>query len=153
MRRAAIVILGALTVLWILWTLYPVARYGGAVVVDPSTTSRIMGTRVGDEVHSAVGLTYTGIGGAMLVIVELLLVGAALVVSLRRPITARRAGLVVLVLWTGLWLGNALWMERLAGGQHVTGTIPVMVALLVVLGWAAVRWRRGPGAPVTGRSG
>ena len=41
-KRIAIALFDAVTWAWILWTLYQVARYGGAVLFDPSTTSRIM---------------------------------------------------------------------------------------------------------------
>ena len=46
-------ILGALTTLWILYTLYQVSRFGGAVVIDPGTISRIMAVRNEDVITTA----------------------------------------------------------------------------------------------------
>ena len=63
---------------WVLWTLYLVGRFGGAVLLDTSTTSRLMAVRTGEHVDSAIGLTYTGIGGAAIVVTEILVIAAAL---------------------------------------------------------------------------
>lgn len=141
MRRVAGLVLGGLTLVWVAYTLYVVGRYGGAVIVDTGTTSRIMGVREGERVFSAIGLTYTGIGGAVLVVLELFIVVAALLLSVSKCSMRRRLGLVLLCLWTLLWLGNSLWMETLTGWRHASGTSMLAVATIVVLAWSALRWR------------
>jgi hypothetical protein len=146
MRRWAERSLGFVAWGWVLWTLYQVGRFGGAVLVDPSTTGRIMAVRTDDQVHSAVLLTYQGIGGAVLVVVELLVVSAALALSCSTRHALRRAGLVVLCAWALLWLGNALWMERLMGGMHVVNTSLLAVVVVITMAWAALRWRARAGA-------
>jgi len=143
-RRFSSALLDAATWAWVLWTLYQVARYGGAVLFDPSTTSRIMGVVSGDRIDSAIGLTYTGWWGALLVVVELVLVGAALWWSHGARDARRRASLVLLAGWTLLWLGNSIWMEQLAAGRHVSRTSIVVVATVVVLARAVLRWTRAP---------
>ena len=61
MKKLALNILGVITWLWAIYTLIAVGRYGGAVLFDLSTTSRIMGVRNGAEITSAIGLTWHGL--------------------------------------------------------------------------------------------
>ena len=146
MRRVLTIICGIITVGWTLWTLFLVARFGGAVLLDPSTTSRIWAVRNSNGISSAIGLTYHGIEGAALVILELILVFASLIFTMRQRLKPRRAGLIVLGAWSLLWLANALWMERLAAGDHAADTIPTAIAALIVLAFAALRWRGDSGS-------
>lgn len=141
MRRVLTILCGIITIGWTLWTLFLVARFGGAVLLDPTTTSRIWAVRHDNDVTSAIGLTYHGIAGAALVILELILIFASLILALRRRLKSRRASLVLLGVWSLLWLANALWMEHLAGGDHAVRTIPIAIATLIVLAFAALRWR------------
>ncbi len=129
-------ILGALTTLWILYTLYQVSRFGGAVVIDPGTISRIMAVRNEDVITTAIGLTYHGLAGAVLVVTQVLVVSGALVGALLSTGRRRVPAIGVLAAWTGLWLGNALWL-RTHGWQHGTSTIGMAVALALALGWLA----------------
>jgi hypothetical protein len=39
-----------------------------------------------------------------------------------------------------LWLGNALWMERLTGGRHPTQTGLLAIVVIALMIWAALRW-------------
>jgi len=130
-------ILGLGTTLWILYTLYAILRFGGAVVLDPDTTSRIMGVNNSGVVVSSIGLTYHGLAGAVLVVTEALVVGAALAGALFLTGRRRVLALGVLVAWTAVWLGNALWL-RSNGWQHGTSTIGMAVALFLALGWMAI---------------
>ena len=143
-KRIAIALFDAVTWAWILWTLYQVARYGGAVLFDPSTTSRIMAVISGERIDSAIGLTYTGWCGALLVVVELVLVGTALWWSHGARVARRRASLVLLAGWTLLWLGNSIWMEQLSAGRHASRTSIVAVAAGLLLARAVLRWTRPP---------
>jgi hypothetical protein len=127
-------IFGLLTTLWILYTLYSILRFGGAVVLDPDTTSRIMGVNNSGVVVSSVGLTYHGLAGAVLVITQVLVVGAALIGALFLAGRRRLIAMGVLVAWTGVWFGNAMWL-RSHGWQHGTSTIGMAVALVLGLGW------------------
>ncbi|MHC4948923.1 MAG: hypothetical protein ACYTG1_11780 [Planctomycetota bacterium] len=146
MRAVAGIILGLVTWAWTLWTLALVGRFGGAVLLDPGTTSRIMATGTGTRLHSAFGLTYHGVEGAVVVVAELLVVGAALLASLGQSVRVRRPALVILVAWAGLWLANSIWMEQLSGGRHPTDTTLVGLAAIAVLGWTVLRWRSEPAA-------
>ena len=138
---------------WVLWTLYVVARYGGAVLVDGSTTSRIMAVRSAGQIDSAIGLTYTGIGGALLVLVELVLVGASLYLSRSPRDPLRRAALLVIVAWTLLWLGNSLWLAPLSGGGQIARVGLAALATLVVLLRTVLRWNTDgrPAGPAEAR--
>jgi hypothetical protein len=140
-KRIASMLTEVLTWLWVARTLAPVALYGGAVLVDPSTTARIMGYRADGVLHSAVGLTFTGLGGAALVLLEIVLVAGALLLSRSTNDGLRRAALCILVGWTLLWLGNAVWLDLLAGGRASPRTIVAAVALVVVLTRTVLLWR------------
>ena len=124
------------------WTIYLVGRFGGAVLLDQTTTSRIMAVRtIGQDIDSAIGLTYDGFAGAVLVIVELLVVVWALGGTLSRRAGSRRLGLAVLVGWTLLWLANSIWMETLTHWRHASMTSVIAGATVVVVAFAALRWR------------
>jgi hypothetical protein len=132
-------ITGTLTALWILYTLYQVIRYGGAVVVDPDTTARIMAVRNDAMTHSAIGLTYHGFAGAALVIAETLLILAALIGAFLLTGARRRACDLLLLSWTLLWLGNALWLQT-KGWDRIDdvaalGAVTIVLAVSVALSW------------------
>jgi hypothetical protein len=141
MRSRITIALAVLVWLWILYTLLVVGLFGGAVVLDPDTTARIMSVRNDNAMASSVGLTYHGLGGAALVVVELVLVAGALLLSFRSRGRARVWAPAVLVLWTALWLGNALWL-RTVGWDHPSG-YGIVAAMVIVLAWAVLRWRPG----------
>ena len=128
--------------LWVARTLAPVVLYGGAVLVDPSTTSRIMGYRSQGQFHSAIGLTYTGLWGAAIVVAEIVLVAGALLLSRSTTDWLRRVALGVLVGWTLLWLGNAVWLDQLAGGRILPRTVLAALALVVVLTRTVLLWHK-----------
>jgi len=111
MRKTTTFLLGAFVVVWTGYTLSAVARYGGAVLADLSTTGRIMAVRNDELVYSAVGLTYHGVIGAMLVVVE------------------------IIVVWTALWLGNAIWL-RTRGWDSPADFAIMVAAMFVTLAWA-----------------
>ncbi len=140
MRKVAVLVYGAITWLFVIYTLIAVGRYGGAVLFDLSTTSRIMAVRNGDVIHSAIGLTWHGLPGAVLVVLELVLVAGAMVLSLNKAVGKRRIGGVILILWALLWLGNSIWMETLMAWRHVTTTSLLFVATLAVATWVGLRW-------------
>lgn len=141
MKRSSTFLCGFFTFSWTLFSLYVVARLGGAVVLDPETTSRVMSTGINGRLYSAIGLTYTGVAGAALVIAQLVLVVGALVAILLPTRRVRRLGLTVIVLWALLWLGNSIWMETLSGGSHPSGTSLLGVVVLVILAFAVLRWQ------------
>lgn len=140
-RSGWIPILGAIVWIWALYTLYNVSRFGGAVLFDLSTTSRIMGVHDGERIRSAVGLTYHGLPGALLVLVQIGLVVAALLASLSRETTRRRLAGVSLTLWSLLWLVNSIWMETLMGGEHPSDTTMLVLVTVAVGAWTALRWK------------
>ena len=123
-----------LSTFWVVYTLYAILRFGGAVVVDPSTTSRIMAVRNGDVLSSAVGLTYHGLSGAALVILEVVIVAAALYAGLFASGRRRQVGTLVLVAWSSLWLANALWLRSL-GWQRGSDTVGIIVLWIATVGW------------------
>jgi hypothetical protein len=120
MRKTATFMLGLFVVSWTGYTVSAVLRYGGAVLLDLNTTGRIMSVRSDDLIHSAIGLTYHGAGGALLVVIETLVVLAALWFGIRGYGARRLAAVTVVVGWTALWLVMA-------------------AALLLTLAWAGLR--------------
>jgi hypothetical protein len=119
---------------WVVYTLYTIARYGGAVVLDPETTGRIMAVNNDGRIITAWGLTYHGATGALLVIVQFVIVTLALLAAHYSSAAGRIVGLIVLVAWAGLWLGNALWLGTV-GWIHPTDTAALGVAALATIGW------------------
>lgn len=138
MRRVVTIVLGLLVLAWILYTLQAVGRFGGAVVVDPDTTARIMGVRNGPDVYSVPGLTYHGYGGAALVIAELLVVLGGAILAFFGSGWRRATGLLVLIAWTALWLGGGLWMRRY-GSDRPFDIVMMSAAMLVAIAWSALR--------------
>ena len=135
MRKTTTFLLGVFVVVWTGYTLSAVARYGGAVLVDLSTTGRIMAVRNDELVYSAVGLTYHGVIGAMLVVAEIIVVLAALWFGLRGSGWKKLAAVLVLVAWTALWLGNAIWL-RTRGWDSPADFAIMVAAMFVTLAWA-----------------
>ena len=64
-------------------------------------------TMMSNGITQAWGLTYTGWGGAILSLVEAILVVGALCVSRTRHLAYRSLGHLILILWAGMWLVNA----------------------------------------------
>ena len=138
MRQTTTVLLGLLVVTWTGYTLSAVLWYGGAVLLDFDTTSRIMSVRNDEFIHSAIGLTYHGVGGALLVIFETTAVLAALWFGIRASGGKRLAAALVVVAWTALWLGNAIWLQSL-GWSRSSDLWLMVAAMLLTLAWAGLR--------------
>ncbi len=110
---------------------------------DPASTTKLYYTVVGDVSYDAWGLTYTGIVGLLLAIVQLLVVTSAAVAStLRsdRALKARRAGHLVLCGWSALW---ALNLIRSAAITLSLDSIAQATLLSVLLGCTVLRASRG----------
>jgi hypothetical protein len=88
------------------------------------------------ESYTSWGLTYVGQAGHVLRLAELAGVLIATVLSVLPQSGPRRVGLVALVAWAGLWLGNALWMVIIAPIQ-----ILVLVALFMLVFFVATAAR------------
>jgi hypothetical protein len=92
------------------------------------------------------GLTFVGRSGHMLLLAEFAVVAAAAVLSLLAAPTARRIGLALLVLWAGLWFGNALRASLIAPGLWIFHgvTLGAAVFLALAIARAAYRWPARP---------
>jgi len=143
MQRFLVLPIALVTYGWTAWTLYQVQALGRAVLGRPEATMRLMSVDNDGVVSSAIGLTYHGTGGALLAATELGLVLAAAVASGSRRARLRRPGLVVLALWSLLWLGNAVWIESLDGWNHPSATGLLAGVTAVVLVHAGSAWSRG----------
>ncbi len=80
------------------------------------STSHIMGVTVDGELYAGLGFRYEGIPGTVLILVEALYLAAGIAMSVLPRNRMRRIGHVMLVVWAGLWLGNAVNIGRLGGG-------------------------------------
>ncbi len=107
---------------------------------------RVMGTSIDGVDHSAVGLRYTGFGGTLLAWTEMLLLLAAVMMSLLRRNRLRRIGHVVLVLWSSLWLANAIWLGQIDGSFGLMWSA-VVVVTGVFFGCTILRAARGWSGP------
>jgi len=135
MRRVITLVLGFLATAWVVYTLYAVLRFGGAVLLDFDTTSRIMSVRNGDQIYSSFGLTYHGVFGALVVVAEVVVVALSLLAALFATGFRRIAGFVALTAWGCLWLGNAIWL-RSHGWDHLSDTAAIAVATIAIVAWA-----------------
>ena len=139
MRKSFTFLLGVIVVTWIGYTVSAVLLYGGAVLFDLSTTSRIMSVRNDELIHSAIGLTYHGVGGALLVFVESILVLASLWFGVRGSGRKKLGAVLVLVAWTTLWFGNAIWLQ-FRGWSRTLDLWIIATAMFLTLVWAGLRW-------------
>lgn len=78
--------------------------------------SHIMSVTVDGQDHVGLGLNYVGVAGTVLLLAEAAVVVSAMVMSVLPRRRLRRIGHGVLVLWSGLWLGNAVYLARLDWG-------------------------------------
>ncbi len=97
-------------------------------------TARILGVNNDGRVVSAVGLTYHGLTGAVIVVFELVAVGAALVAAHLANGARRVAGLLVLSAWAVLWLANAVWLRGL-GWDHSIDAVVLGLATFAAFTW------------------
>ncbi len=122
-ERLVGLVAGGVATAWVAYTLYAVARYGGAVVIDPETTARIIGVNNDGRVVSAVGLTYHGVTGAVMVVFELVAVGVALTAAHVARGVRRVAALLVVSAWAVLWFSNAVWLRGLGWDRSIDAAV------------------------------
>ncbi|MHC4948540.1 MAG: hypothetical protein ACYTG1_09790 [Planctomycetota bacterium] len=136
-----------------LFVLISLAHLAWVMVIktpDPAGTVKLYHTVVGDQSYDAWGLTYDGAAGLARAVGQALVVLAALAFTcppLRGSDRLRRAGHVVLLVWSAWWAANVVW---LAGLDHRPDSI-VQAALLTAMfactvHRAACGWSR-PGRP------
>ena len=85
----------------------------GVKFSEPSGTFKMYHAVVGDHSYDALGLTYTGVLGLLLAMLQTLVVATAAVASILpwpRTLRWRRIGHVVLTSWVGLWALNFIWL-------------------------------------------
>jgi hypothetical protein len=80
------------------------------------SASHIMWVRVNGQEYGGLGIQYKGVAGLVLVIAEAVGLLSAIVMSILPRKRWRRIGHVLLVVWAGLWLGNAVGIAQLGGG-------------------------------------
>ncbi len=119
-----------------IWTRWPGA--GGSF--------HVMRTNIDGIDYSAIGLHYTGLGGTFLTWTQMLVLLAAIMMSLLRRNRLRRIGHVVLVLWSSLWLANAICLGQF-DGSFVLMWSAVVVVTGVFFGCTILRAARGWSGP------
>ncbi len=119
---------------------------------------RVMGTSIDGVDYSAVGLRYAGFGGNLLAWTEMLLLLAAVMMSLLRQNRLRRIGHVMLVLWSSLWLANAIWLSQIDDSwgllwgsvATVMGVFFACTILRAARGWSGPKLKPPSVAPPKG---
>ena len=115
-----------------------------------TTTTTIASTTINGRTYNAIGLSFYGVGGAVLLGAELLLIATAIILTLRPATVARRVGHVILVGWSALWLANAIWLLAINEPRSVTTLILVggfMGGLFMCTAYRAWRgWPAGRGS-------
>ncbi len=108
----------------------------------PADHATFASTTVAERTYHALGLTYAGSIGRLWLWSQAIIVSWAIVCSLLPPDRLRRIGLVILVVWSGLWLGNAIWLPMLDGAWILTlilgallGTLFLCTLIRAARGW------------------
>ncbi|MHC4081163.1 MAG: hypothetical protein ACYS15_02890 [Planctomycetota bacterium] len=136
--------------LFLAWV-FAVGTLGSLVIVAwahwPGTgsTSHIMSVTVDGQDYGGLGFQYKGVAGLVLVLVEALVVASAIGMSVVPRKRWRRTGHLLLVVWAGLWLGNAVSIAQLGGGFVwalwivLLGLFFLCTLLRAVRGWSTLR--------------
>ncbi len=107
---------------------------------DSLGTYSVYHTVVGDVSYDAWALTYTGIVGLLIAIVQLLVVSSAAVTStlpFDRTVKARHAGHMVLCGWSALWALNLVRLALIDGGLDSIAQSVLLSGLFVCTVWRA----------------
>lgn len=110
---------------------------GGQSVIASSTTDGVT--------YNAIGLTYTGVPGTVLLWFESIVLLAAIALSVLPALRLRRAGHAALVVWASLWFANGIWLTAYGGVWYLWIVWPVLCGafFLCTVYRAACRWRGG----------
>ena len=96
--------------LFVVLSLVGLGLAGAYLAANPGSEVSVMGATTASRSLDAVGLSYDGgLGLAMLAGQGLLVAGSSLAAWRGRG-GLRKAGLVGLLAWSGLWLANGLWL-------------------------------------------
>lgn len=107
---------------------------------DSLGTYSLYHTVVGDISYDAWALTYTGIVGLLIAIVQLLVVSSAAVTSILpfdRTVKARHAGHMVLCGWSALWALNLVRLALIDGELDSIAQSVLLSGLFVCTVWRA----------------
>ncbi len=117
----------------------------------PADHATLASTTVAERTYNAFGLTYAGSIGTLWLWSQVVIVSSAIVCSVLPADRLRRIGLVILVVWSGLWLGNAIWLPMLDRAWILTLILGALLSTLFLC--TLVRAARGwpSRAAVTGK--
>ncbi len=105
------------------------------------SASHLMWVRIDGQPCGALGFHYRGVAGLVLIIAEAAVLLSAIIMSVVPRRRLRGIGHVLLVVWVGLWLGNAVGIARLGGGPIFILWIGLLVlAFLCTVVRAAHAW-------------
>jgi len=137
--------------LFLIGTLWVVGSEGLGLfrgAVSAERTFHVFSISSGEVDWASPGLTYTGYPGAVLALVETIVVLGGLILAFAPRPRLRRIGLGVLLAWAALWALNAIWYGQLGGGWLNAAAFTfafLCTAWVVVARWRPKRKR--PAAP------
>jgi hypothetical protein len=124
-------------------------------------SSRVFGVTIESVTHTVWGLTYAGFFGGLLLWMELLAVGAAMLLTILPVHTRfadpafltrlRRIGHGYLTGWAGLWMIGVMYLASLASGFWVLQAIFIAFLFGCTVYRAAFEWsppQSAPGQPI-----
>ena len=88
---------------WVVW-----AKWG-----DPTGLTTLYQTTVGEEVHRAWALSYGGVTGLILALLQASAVSVAAIMSVRSRLRPRLAGHGILIAWSAIWMLNLIRLAAL----------------------------------------
>jgi hypothetical protein len=110
-----------------------------------SETATIFQTTTNGKTFTAWGLQYHGVLGSIVLWAQFLGVGLGLWMSTLPHVRLRRSGLVVILAWALLLLGNAWWLRVAARWDMLPYAAAVVsVGFICTAYLVATRWRGSP---------
>ena len=112
---------------------------------DPGGDIALYQASDGGVAHGAFALTYNGVLGLFLVMIQLLAVAAAAVISLSSKTRRRRIAHGVLIAWAALWMFNFMYLAGIEPRFDSVCQAPLMMLLFGCTTYRAARnWRQRP---------
>lgn len=141
-KRALVHILAWAFIICSLWPLVGDLRWPPQFPAGDQENTYILRAVVGGREYTSWGLTYVGQTGHRLRLAEIAGVALAAVLSALPQNGLRRLGLLALVAWAGMWMGNAVRMAFIAPVWiFVAPAMLMTVFFLVTVMRARLSWR------------
>ncbi|UCD74728.1 MAG: hypothetical protein JSV91_13190 [Phycisphaerales bacterium] len=116
-----------------------------AKFADPTGSIALYQASEAGHTHGAFALTYNGVLGLVQVMAQLVVISAAVIMSLSSKDARRRIAHGVLIVWAAVWMCNLIYLAGIEPRFDSVCQAPLMMLLFAGTGYRALRgWRRRP---------